>query len=218
MTTLLARLRALPRALRWSLAGAAVIAGYLLVIAPALDKTAEFRVKADQLAAELEDQARVRTSVAGAARSVEQTVAVFGRPASPATMSEQAGTLARRVNAIFETHKVANQRASYRDPASLMPDPPRSLVGANQRIERVAVELSFECDLPTLLAVMTDLEKSPEIAAIARINIRKSQPSGRGRAGSTLLVNLAAEGWLVGNAPRTSRSAAPSATTVGGEP
>lgn len=215
MSTLQSRYAALPRAVRWALWGGAVIGGYFLVVEPILNKTDDYRALGDQLARELDEQAKLRASVSGAARTVEQTAAVFGRPTSPAAMSEQAGALERRVNAVFSTHKVNNQRASYRDPAVLTATPPGSLAGPNQRLERLAVELSFECDLPTLLAVLTDLEQASEVAAISRLNVRKSQPGGRGRNTSSLIVNLAAEGWQVGAAATGSRSGRPA---NGGEP
>jgi hypothetical protein len=226
---LVARWVALPRATKWALAALLFIGLYFGAIEPAVVATNKMNIQADNLEKRLADRASVRRSVADAAKLVEQSTAVFGAPLPPASQRDRSAKLERRVNEVFTTHKVQNQRTRYFDPAPLLQTNATAaaspLVPQGQRLDKLAVELTFETDVPTLSAILTDLERSPEVTAITRLVVRKTTPAtSRNRPsteGGVLNVTLAVEAWALttteaprGTAPRSGNT---SSSESGGE-
>ncbi len=198
IAALLSRYRALPRAGRWLVICAFVVVLYFGVVERALVMTGNYRTKGDALAADIARRSEIRRKVGEASRQVEQLAGLFGQPGLPAAASERSGALEKRINTVFRDHRVSSQRTVYKDPSALPGEPPASLVGPRQRLERLGVELSFETDVATLMAIVQDLERAPEIAAVTKVNVKKGASSGRrGSDASPLQVNLVAEAWVV---------------------
>ncbi|MBL8759103.1 MAG: hypothetical protein JNK35_11810 [Phycisphaerae bacterium] len=226
MNALIARFRALPRAGRWLVVAGLFIAAYFLAIEPVLAATANLNGKADRLAKDIATRAEVRRKVGEASRQVEQLAGLFGQPGLPAAQSERAAALEKRVNAIFREHRVSSQRTVYKDPIAVPGDPPASLVGPRERLERLGVELSFETDTATLMAILRELERAPEIAAVTKLTVKRGGGGVNRRPtdANPLQVSLAAEAWIVApvattlpaGSSRTSRSGSTSRDFSGG--
>ncbi|MGD9689245.1 MAG: hypothetical protein AB7K52_00150 [Phycisphaerales bacterium] len=219
--TLAARYAALPRSAKWLIVAGAFVAAYFLAIEPALVHTARLNSEADKLASSLQRKSQMRTRVSEAAAQIEKLAGLLGQPALPGDPGERDNALRKRINAIFSEHKVQGQKVVYKDPTpiSVPEDSVVSLVGPGKRLERLAVDLTFETDIPTLMAIMQSLERAPEVCAVSRVNVRKLAPPGssrsRERDGGPVQVNLTAETWATGNVAPTTRGARPS--TTGGE-
>ncbi|MGQ0627968.1 MAG: GspMb/PilO family protein [Phycisphaerales bacterium] len=212
------RWRTAPRALKWGLAFLAFIALYFGAIEPAVNSLNELNLKADNLAKDLREKAKVREETAGAARLVEQATGFFGRPTLPETQKDRQARLERRVNQIFSAHKVSGQRTQYRDPSPLSGDTPKALAPAGRRLDKLIVELSFETDTETLAAIVRELESAPEIATISRVQLRR-QSGGRNRSNEIgpLPVTLTAEAWATSPVAPSARTARTGSDRLGGE-
>ncbi len=202
MNQLIAQIKSLPRAFQWLLAFCVFVVAYFAAIEPVLGRTNKYNADADRIATELEAKRELRGKVADAASRVEALVGFFGQPGQPADEAARRAELGRQVNQIFGRHKVANKRESYKDLTPLMSESARTSAGA-PRVGKVAVELSFECDLVTLTDIIRELEAATAVSAVPKLTIRKvTAPGGRGReATSTLQVSLTAEAWAQLPAP-----------------
>ena len=201
-----------PRVVKWALLAAAVLALYFAAL-PALDKLNDWNTRADNLARALSDKAKVRQETLSGAKLVEQATGMFGRPKPPERTSDTRGRLERRINQVFAVHKVQSQRTQYDEPAPLGEvDGAHSLMATGERLDKLVVKLTFETDMETLAAILKELESSPEIALVSRVNLKKQQPTGRRRdEPGALAVVLTAEAW------GTSKPAAPPAGRNGAQ-
>lgn len=206
MNALWYRYRALPRSLRWlAICGVFVLISFV-VIEPVLVKTTAYSMEADKLAASLREKSQTRARTADAAGQIEQLTGLFGRPALPADRGQRSTALEKRINAIFGEHHVSNQRTTYKEPAALPGEAPRSLAGPKERLERLAADLTFETDIPTLMAILSKLEQAPEVCSVSKVSVRKIAPAGRSREkDGPVQVNLTAETWIVSPVTSSSR-------------
>lgn len=219
MSALLARYRALPRALRWLALFAAFMAFYFFGVEYVLGMTAKYNVDADRLAAELNAKSEMRSRIADAAARVEALVGFYGQPGQPAAEEPRRAELRRQINQVFSDHKVANKRETYKDLAPLSSDAAKPAAGAGPRIGKVAVELAFESDLTTLTAILRDLEASTAVSSLPKLSVRKvAAPGGGGGGGrnrepvSVLQVNMTVESWIAMTpAPSSAKNGAGSA-------
>lgn len=202
MTTLVSRFAALPRSAKWLTYLVLFVAFYFGVMEPAMVSAQKFNADADRIAASLAQKAQVREKVSGAANQIEQLTGLLGQPTLPSDLAERDSALHKRINAIFSEHRVQGQKAVYKDPVPLATtDVPASLIGPKQRLDRLAVELTFETDIPTFMAIMQALERAPEVCAVTKVNVRKMQPPGnsrnRDRDGGPVQINITAETWAL---------------------
>jgi hypothetical protein len=198
LNALFYRYRALPRSGRWLIIFGLFVVAYFAVLEPVMERTGHYKSQADGLARSLGEKAQIRGKIADNAGVIEQLTGLFGRPTPPADRSRRSSALEKRINTIFSEHQVSNQRTTYREPVALTTEAPRALAGPKDRLERLAAELTFETDIPTLMAILTQLEQSPEVSGVTKISIRKVAPSGRSREkDGPVQVNLTAETWIV---------------------
>jgi hypothetical protein len=179
--------RDLPRAARWGLCALAALLAYFVVVEPVVDKTSTLNSRAQARAKAI---AEVRSG--GGAGAADLGLRQFGVVEPPGDARERAVALDRRVLEVLEKHSVEKHTSTTKT-APLASGPLlTALATANQKVDRRIREIQFEATPETLAAVIADLERAPEVAAVSRVQIRKSDDGGR-----TLRATVAAEAWTL---------------------
>lgn len=217
MSQLLRSWSRLPRVAQWSVLAIVLIAAYFLAIEPVLNLTGLYTSKADRIAAALRREKELAAPDSEDGRLLAQAARVFGKPLLPGDPAAKPETLYRVVNRILREHlvddAVVNERAG---PVQLRPEQLTALTDGYHTIEKFSLEVAFEADPQTAVAVLADMESSPEVTAIGRVRIEKANT----RAGShdtdpLVRVMLAPEIWVLSVA---SAGNAGSNSAVGGLP
>lgn len=194
MTALWQRFRALPRASRWLIVFVAFIGLYFGAIEPLLDAMRRYNFEADRIETDLSQRQETRERILNTAGELERSMIAFGRPAFPAKGGDPQTALDKRLSQVLNAHGIRETRRNIKEPVPI-PGPR----GTPARFNRLVIELTFECDTTKLLAVLKDLEKAPEVTAIARLSVRKlADPGPRGKGDSGMLqVQVSPETWVL---------------------
>ncbi len=179
--------RDLPRAGRWGLLALAGLFAYFGVVEPVVDKTGALKARAE---ARTRAIAEVRSG--GAAAAADLGLRQFGVVEPPGDPRERAVAFDRRVLEVLDKHSVAKHTSTTRT-VPMTPGPLlTALATANQKVDRRIREIQFEATPETLAAVIADLERTPEVAAVSRVQIRKAEDGGR-----MLRATVSAEAWTL---------------------
>lgn len=194
MTRLLDLYRSLPRAARWGVLALAGVLAYFVVVEPVVDRTNAWATRADARADAI---ALVRS---GPAEDDAVTLGLkqFGAVLPPGDPRERGDAFRTKVLDVIEKHGVRNHTSTTRN-APLNRGPLlAALAPTNQRVDRLIREIKFEATPETLAAVIADLERTPEVAAVTRVQVRK------GENGRVVQATIDAEAWILtkGNASR----------------
>lgn len=193
MTRVVEMYRSLPRAGRWAALALAGLVAYFAAVEPAVDLTMSLSARADARADAI---AEVRSGPKGE-DAVTLGLRRFGRVEGPGDPRERGVAFNRRVLEVLEKHGVRNHTSTMRT-APLGRGPLlTALEPAGQRVDRLIREVKFEGPPETVAAVVADLERSPEVASVPRVQVRKA---GTGRS---VQATVDAEAWVL-----TQRSAA----------
>lgn len=188
--TIAERYKALPRALKWGVWALALFVGYFVVVEPALDAINRANTAADDRLGAL------KTLAHNPGASEDETalgVRKFGSIDLPGESETRSVAFNRRVSSILEKHKVKDNSTTRLMP--LGQGPLKDAYGEGERIDRLVREIQFEATPEDIAAVVSDLEKAPEVAAVSKLQIRRGDQ--KDTAGRVLRATLAAEAWVV---------------------
>lgn len=197
MTRLLRWFHGLPRAGQWLVLLGVSLVGYFAVVEPVLDATATARGRVETLRSAI----RVGLEGAGGAKSdreaVELGARLFGDARFPGEEKAGSEALSKRVADVLRSHGVREYTQADRR-LTLTTGTLTREVGAEHRVERIVKDIQFEASPDALAAVLADLERSPEVSAISRLQFRKagSGAGGRGASAKVLRANMAVETWV----------------------
>lgn len=196
MSALLQRYLSLPRAARWSVLAGAAILVYFLVVEKVVTRTSRLNTAADATAAALTHERELAEGWAGPGRPLAAARDAFGAPALPGPDARSKQALYERVNQILDKHKVARPEIGERY-APLRDDRADKFLDGTERIDRLILDLTFEADPATVIAVLADLEQSDEVAAVSRVQLRRLD-AGRSGQGPSRHVRavLSPEAWV----------------------
>lgn len=207
MKRLTARYASLPRAARWLLLGGVAIAAYFAVVEPVLDATARLNAECSAKMARLDSAARDRAADGSVESDVKLGVQRYGMVAMPGAGKDRSEALNRRIAQVLMAHSVRDVTTTVKETPLSGSTLARELGtsgdgGTDLRVDRLVTELQFEASPETVAAVVADLERSPEITAVSRLQLRKAA-GGTGGGGngakvaSSRLVKavVAAEAW-----------------------
>lgn len=207
--TLAQRWAALPRSAKWLAACGVVVVGYFGVFEPLLNWRQTIDARAAAIQAQLDGRAKAATD-AGAANNVELSVQSFGQPAMPAPVAERSVALDQKISSILRRHqdKVANLRRATLTDRGQFDAPPRALAnaaatpGGGGELVRLEREITFEADVATTVAIVRELESTPEVAAVTRVTLNKQSRQGNPTEAAPLRVSLIVESWAIAGAQR----------------
>jgi hypothetical protein len=190
MSALWERFRALPRSAKWLVLAGLLLLAYFAGVEPAIDAMNRMRARADQREAEL---AALRTGLPDGGEAALH-VRRFGPVATPGEPETRPVAFHRLVTEILARHGVKDHRNTTRSVA-LGQGPLTDVVKTRElKVERLVREVQFEASPEAVAAVVADLEKTPEVAAVSRVQLARSDEEGAGRV---LRATISAEAWIL---------------------
>lgn len=190
--TLAQRYTALPRAARWLIIGLGVVVLYFLILEPVLNQYNRVAAKVQSRSQTLAAYERDKEQIKAAGATVRVGVSRYGNVSfefsekSDARVSE----FNEAVASILRKHGVSQVTRTAR-PATLGSGPLLTAVGPAYRVERLINEYQFEAEPETVTAVVADMERTPLVSSVSRVQMRK----GDARDGRRVKATIAAELW-----------------------
>lgn len=202
MTSVIDRFRILPRAARWAALGGGVILAYFVVVEPTLDSMNKFSSRADAKEAMLASHAKSAETLRNAAETIEKGVRQYGRVDMPGDPEQRPLEFNRVVDEVLKKHGVLEQTSTSRV-APFGQGPLMGKFGQEFRIDRMLKDINFTAEAPVAAAVLADLERSPVVATVSRVQIRQAETRDRGNP--LVRVSLTVEAWLLVKKSTTTR-------------
>jgi hypothetical protein len=198
VTALLRSLRQMPFVFKAGLTACLVLGLYLVIVEPVVEVLGAMNSRADRIEQSLARDKALKNPDAEETRVVREVQSRLGWPARPGSDGSGAETLYRVVNRVLAEHDVEGASIAERTDQLRTDLSVSLLVGDSgaDKLDRIGLEVTFESDAITAIAVLAALEQAPEIAAVSRVKIDKAL--GRGDAGETelLRVTLNPELWV----------------------
>ncbi|MBX3408555.1 MAG: hypothetical protein KF859_01545 [Phycisphaeraceae bacterium] len=202
MSSMIERFRSLPRAVQWAAMGGGVILAYFIVVEPTLDSMNLFSSRADAKEAMLASHAKSAETLRSAAETIEKGVRQYGRVDMPGDPEQRPLEFNRVVDEVLKKHGVLEQTSTSRV-APFGQGPLMGKFGQEFRIDRMLKDINFTAEAPVAAAVLADLERSPVVATVSRVQIRQAET--RDRANPLVRVSLTVEAWLLVKKSTTTR-------------
>lgn len=193
MSGLLARYQSLPRAGRWAVIGLAVVVAYFAAVEPAITMYNGIASEADKRAARLASYAKERAARSNAETTIASGVARYGIVEYPGDPEQRSVAFNKQISEIMTKHGLKEDSTTRT--AALGAGPLLGAVGSDKRVERLVKELTFSATPEKVVAVVNDLEASPIIAAVSKVQIRV--PGESERDGRNVRASVAVEAWVV---------------------
>jgi len=208
------RFNALPRVVKWLVCFVVAIGAYFGAVEPYLGVVIGMRTQAD----DLENRHRERAALAGRLESSKSafnsSVIAYGAPKF-ARSGDAVAELDRRVSTVLAAHNAIEKRRSAKDATPIsMGQIASGGSGKERKLERAGLEVSFECETSELVLILKDLESSPEISAIGRMEIRKLGEIDKKTGAGYIAVTLAPEVWTFSKDGATSPEPGPAKEPV----
>jgi hypothetical protein len=212
--------KSIPRAAKWLVGLVLFLLSYFLVIEPAVTHAAKWNDDAAALQRTLSDRAAKKGNIENNAADLDRAMVALGRPKPPEKRSDPVAALDRAVRRVLSNHSVTPKRSVNKAPEPVFraKDTSRLDRSASElagKLDRYAIELSLECDTVTLLAVLKDMEKSPDITGVSRLSVRRivenTGPKAPKSEVSMLSVTLAPELWVIRSEQANKNTPAPRA-------
>lgn len=192
MSTALQKLRDLPRMWKWIIAAAVLALAYLGVINPVLSRIESLQAKADAMQRAIARDRELGT-INGDGWTIESGQAAFGKPNRPGDGVVTPESFTRVVNAVLSSHGVFDRSISESS-VPLSGDTAAALdVG---EIKRLILQVSFEADAETVIGVLADLEKRPEVAAVSRVRLESAAIRNLDADEHAVRATISTEGWI----------------------
>lgn len=197
---LISKVQGLPRAARWALAAAVVIAAYFLIVEPALDAANRLNNRADVLAAGLAQERDLLVSDSPKGRVIADGEKYFGEPLLPTDPANRAEAIHNVVDETLKQHGVTKRTLTERQ-IPMRPEEAALLSGKPEATgDRLMLEITFEASPETIMAIVSELEQAKEVAAVTRVEIRRAdtgRDKGSAPVGRVLKATIVPESWLI---------------------
>lgn len=181
--------------MKWAVLALAGIGAYFVIERWWLDVLSDLDRQATAREAELASL-RSRANVSsGAGAEVAAGVARYGVVREPVDAQTGANSISKRLGQVLGERGVKQYTATTRAPA-LLPSGPLSPAGAIDRVERLVTDVQFEASPETFTAVLADLEQSPEVSSVSRVQVQRGGSAGPNANARIVRVNLSVETWV----------------------
>lgn len=201
-TSLSDRFRKLPRAGRWGVWLIAVLIVYFAAIEPAVDWSSNKAAEVSRLEKTLAARVRLSAEKDAAGNVLQRSIVAYGEPKRPrSNIADPSGFLSQKTSDLAAKHGITVKRRTRRGSV-----PVTGFEWNGSKVDRVALELVVECDTEKFVALLKDLEASPEITQVSSVRLTKLPQSGVALADSSLMqITLVPEVWVL---PRNGEPAA----------
>jgi hypothetical protein len=189
----LARWKSLPRAAKWAVYGGLFVAAYFAVVQPVLDKTNALSAAADLAALQLRQYDTQEASRAEALARIAMGASAFGPVTLPAKDPTRVSSVSDAIARVLGDRgvvewNVQTQRSSALGrgvlPGLIKPD--------TEELQRVVFTVTLTDRTATVLGVIADLERMPEIATIGQVQLRRAE-KGKDRISATITPEV----WVI---------------------
>lgn len=183
---LVARWRTLPRTAHWAIIAALAIGAYFGIVEPVLNYTNKLDAAADLAELKLREYDRQEASRAEALDRIAIGSAAFGEVQIPAKDPNLVSRISDQIAAILNDHGVVEWNVQTLRgspvgrtilPALYRPD--------TEELQRIVFTVTLTDRTATVLSVITELERIPEITAISSAQLRRAE-KGKDRISATL--------------------------------
>lgn len=192
MSALLERFAALPRAARWGVLAGVLMVAYFAIVEPVLDATATASARADALQAGIDRRLAIAAGQSETSRVFALAAAQYGAPLPPGG-PERAAALNARIETVLRDRAVSALTIKARAPAALPRTAMPGVIPEGRQAQRLVLDVEFESAPDVAAAVIADLERIPEVAAISRLSMRKVEREGVKR----VQVSVSPETWVI---------------------
>ncbi len=190
---LIQRFRAMPRATRWAIGGSVVIAAYFLVVEPVVEATSRRMTASQSKAAVIATHAKTAQAMQAASEMRAQGVRKFGMVELPGDPEKRPLEFNQQVDEILKRHGVRESTSTSRT-SPMGAGPLAAKITGEFRVDRMMRDIQFAADPDAAAAIIADLERSPIVSTISRLQIR--QADGRDRNAKVVRVTMTVETWL----------------------
>ncbi len=196
MSRLRDRYNGLPRAARWGLWGGAFIAAYFLVIEPVMEYGGEMSARAVELREDLDSRLKELERRDAILLEIREKTAWFGDVRVPGESGAMQSALRDRIDQVFKDMGVPSGWSwDRRSEGRVSRDAMAGALASDEELQRLEIELKFECDPDLAMKVIAALEKSPEVSSVPRVVLRRS---GEGRR---VQATVSVESWSIQKKP-----------------
>jgi hypothetical protein len=189
MNAIMAWYREQQRAVRWSIWAAVGLVAYFGILEPVVDASLRASREADLREAALNRLAESAADWEAEALAVRK----FGRMELPADTNTRTLRLNRAVTAVLEAHGVRRHTSSTKM-TSMEQGPLQAAVPATDQVWRFVREIQFEASPEVVASILADLERSPDISCISRVQLRRGGEANRGDR--VVRATVAVEAWI----------------------
>jgi hypothetical protein len=186
-----AKFRALPRAARWGVVAAAGTLAYFGLEAAVIDPTNRMNAEADAAAltvARAVDQASRRSE---ADSTIALAVSKFGEVALPGDFQTVTAELDNAVQEVFKGRGIEPGTSKKDKPALLGREVMSGVLPASKEVQRLGIEVKFECAQELVGALIADLERSPSITKVSEVKIETLRDKEK------VKVTVTPEAWII---------------------
>lgn len=197
---LVARWRTMPRAMRWAVIALVAMGAYFAAVEPALAAMSKWSSRADGKQAQLDKYHSGRAARKEADAAAALGVTRFGLVEAPGDATQRSLAFNRKVAEVLEKNGIQRPTTSSRQvPVSNNSALARQM-GNDFRVERLVSDVSFDAEPEQIAKVVAELEKTPEISTVSRVQIRQIAGDSNGRL---VRATLAVEAWQYQKKGRT---------------
>lgn len=183
----------LPRAAQWALIAAVSILGYLAYTDYVWAIVVDWNKQADAIEMRIQDvNSKGRINIA----RMSPLIRGIGPVEEPQKNINDAGAALRQtINAILKRNSVSNDDFRASRAVRLPTQTLANLInGTNKRVESLSVILKFEASVNTTMAIISELESSPDIESISDVRLTKISGAKK------LSVRLTMVAWVYSTA------------------
>lgn len=193
--SVLERFNEMPRAMRWLFIGVVFVAMFLAWDATIGAMVRQWNDEAEAIERKAAD-VRKAESTRARLRAMDDTIINLGPVDLPGREAEGRTALTNAVVEVFESKEFQN-RVTYSFDLSgggdkIREDISRGIVRSGGRVTRLTGSLKFESSPDDAIAVIARLESNPDIDAIRKVTISKTES----RSGPRVKVALTVETWV----------------------
>ncbi len=179
----------LPRAARWAVSAGVIMLGLLLYVDHVVGLTMLWNEKSEELLANL------RRASGGEGRldrldTLRDVVRAVGGVQEPRRDADAENAFNDVVSGVLKEHPVTRDSFSYRGASKLPGGTLARVLG--REVQKITGDLRFDATQEEAIAIISELEDSPEIEAITNLRITR-----QANAKNKVTVDLTVEAWII---------------------
>lgn len=188
------KLSSLPRSALLLLGLGLFLGLYFFIFEPMIDSTNRAMAAAESKSALIATYSKTAASLEDAASTVATGMKRLGIVEMPGDPEKRPLEFNQAVDEILRRHAVRESTSNSRT-SPLGAGPLGARVGTEYRVDRLQRDVQFTADPDIAVAVIADLERTPIVSTVSRLQIR--QADGKDKGTKLVRVTMTVESWLL---------------------